>query len=404
MRTRTSVSLLILTFFGFSFCIDLNCKFRNETILVEQTYFCVAQNDLNIYDPNTKVSKINGNNLITKSSSFITGLSIDNKKTQYIPSNLGEKFTDLIALRIKNGRLKELVQEDIKSLTKLKYLNLDDNDIENLENDLFEYNKKLELIWFSKNKIKNVGSAVFDNLKSLGNLDLFGNKCITRRASFAGSVLLLLEQVKQNCSKLELNPSNKNKLSEFLEIDYEEILDLKTEKPINTTTIPAPLSTKRVMINRINHQPAQNKDIFEIIKEKDEEDLRNSQKNIQSLQNELHNLNKSNEIESIMQVNQHLWPNLELEKSKQENIKIQNELKLLKNQLDEQVRMANKDKIEYENKMSKSVDLLKKQLNEKEQKVIRLELELKNCKMKNLNRNFKKTIESVEISNEEIEY
>lgn len=66
--------------------------------------------------------------------------------------------------------------------------------------------------------------------------------------------------------------------------------------------------------------------------------------------------------------------------------------------------MANKDKIEYENKMNKSVDLLRKQLNEKEKKVVRLELELKNCKMENLNRNFKKTIKSVEISNEEIEY
>lgn len=186
----------------------------------------------------------------------------------------------------------------------------------NLENDLFEYNEKLKLIWFSKNKIKNVGSAVFDNLKSLGNLDLFGNKCISRSASFAGSVAPLVEQVKQNCSKLEFKPNNKNELCEFLEIDYEEILNLKTEKPIDTTTIPAPLSTKRVMINRINHQPAQNKDIFEIIKEKDEEVLRSSQKNIQSLHNELHNLNKSNEIESIMQVDQNLWPNLELEKSK----------------------------------------------------------------------------------------
>lgn len=122
--------------------VDIQCEYDYFEYIygIDELYACFVENYLEIFSPDVKINEINGSHMSGKSNNQIIGLTIENKKIEYFPSNLGEKFNNLIALRIKNGRLKEIHQDDIKMFTNLKYLNLDENDIEALDEQHWKNN------------------------------------------------------------------------------------------------------------------------------------------------------------------------------------------------------------------------------------------------------------------------
>ncbi|KAL7015700.1 hypothetical protein ACKWTF_016610 [Chironomus riparius] len=187
--------------------VDIECDFKSVDfdILINQ-YTCDVQNNLMISSKNVVIQMFRGSHKFGKISDDVTGLSINDKKVQFIPENLGNKFKNLLALKFRQGRLKEISQHDLKSFIKLRYLNLDANDIETLDEDLFEFNPQLEIIWFESNRIKNIGMSVFEHLKNLDDLDLNGNVCISKRMSNSRGMAEFLSEVKNNCfdAKAEL--------------------------------------------------------------------------------------------------------------------------------------------------------------------------------------------------------
>ena len=201
---------------GITSIIDLECIFEiRDFATVGRQYTCVVQNDLNIIEPNVTISFASGTHASNETSNSVTALWIENKNTEYLASNIGEIFPNLIALRVKDGRLKELHKDDLMSMPKLKYLNLDNNDVAVLDDDVFEYNPQLELLWLSLNKIIKIGENLADGFKKLVSLDLTKNVCVSKRFSKLQSVHVIpsdkhlnsvyhtLTEIMHNCSNFK---------------------------------------------------------------------------------------------------------------------------------------------------------------------------------------------------------
>ena len=124
----------------------------------------------------------------------------EGKNVQYFPRGLEKTFKNLKMIYVEHGRLKEVHQADLKPFTKLISLSLEDNDIEIVEDDLFEFNEKLEVLWLSKNKIMIVGSKVFTNLNNLISLYITSNPCINMEIYHNSTgVKKIVEYATENC-------------------------------------------------------------------------------------------------------------------------------------------------------------------------------------------------------------
>ena len=208
---------------------DIHCDFKvADFLFFSYQYSCTIENNLNITQKFSEIKSIQGSHEEDESIDSVTGLSIHNKKIRFMPKNIGEKLKNLIAIRITYGRLKEIHKDDLKQFTKLQYLNLDHNDIETLENDLFELHPDLILIWFANNYINSIGETTFKNLNKLKDLDLHRNSCFYKRLE--NPVALNIAFVKKELQKskeLQLKRQKKWILnSRFCEVENESFTDM----------------------------------------------------------------------------------------------------------------------------------------------------------------------------------
>ncbi|KAL7015703.1 hypothetical protein ACKWTF_016612 [Chironomus riparius] len=235
MILKSNLQLISFLLIIFSFhnvnSVDIQCEFKNDDFdSINNQYTCAVQVNLMITVKNTKIQSVRGSHNAGKSNNDVTGLSIRDKKMQYMPSNLADKFKNLIAMRIRQGKLKEISQSDFKTFPKLRYLNLDANDLEVLDDDLFDFNPLLEVIWFEGNKIKAIGQSTFGNLKNLRDLDMNGNTCYSKRMSSRYDMSSNMAIMKQKCynpdvelTKLKIKYREINKNNSKLILDVDEL-------------------------------------------------------------------------------------------------------------------------------------------------------------------------------------
>lgn len=74
----------------------------------------------------------------------------ENKNLEYLPTNLGEKFPNLLFLATVNCSIKEITKESFKGLSLLRNLYLHSNQIEKIDDDTFDYISAIQLIALSK--------------------------------------------------------------------------------------------------------------------------------------------------------------------------------------------------------------------------------------------------------------
>lgn len=79
--------------------------------------------------------------LITSNRDETVGgfIADNNEKLEHLPSNLGEKFQNLLALEVYECSLKEITKENFKGLNQLQTLFLAFNQIETIDDDTFDY-------------------------------------------------------------------------------------------------------------------------------------------------------------------------------------------------------------------------------------------------------------------------
>ena len=149
---------------------------------LDSVYCCDVQKNLNISLPqmNTKVMP-SGNHTSGKSDENVNCFNSINKDIQYFPEGLDKSFGELKAIKIRNGSIKKINQNDLKPFTKLVNLDLSHNDIEALDDGLFDYNINLEVFFCHNNKIFFIASTAFDKLNKLSHLNLKSNVCIDKK-------------------------------------------------------------------------------------------------------------------------------------------------------------------------------------------------------------------------------
>lgn len=151
----------------------------------------------------------------------------------YFPKDLEKQFPNLLAILLNLVQLKEIRQTDLKPFTDLRYLDLFENKIEYLEADLFKYNRRLEVIWLSNNKIKFIDDNIFQGL-GITSLYLAYNDCVSKSVTDnPTSLMYFLDLLKISCGVKSKN-AKYNPKDGLPDDDYDDTL-LPEEKTTNET-------------------------------------------------------------------------------------------------------------------------------------------------------------------------
>lgn len=178
-KVKTIINFfLILFLISPTTSITINCSFKiTSDDSVVNAYTCEVDAAINSNSPLIKLEGISGAQAVGKSTNDVKRFIANSRNMRYIPIGFSDFFKNLESLKIVNGRLLEIRQENFATMTNLKNLNLDKNDIEKLDDNLFKFNPKIEKLWFEHNKIKVIGMTAMSNLRALNDLDLSSNLC-----------------------------------------------------------------------------------------------------------------------------------------------------------------------------------------------------------------------------------
>jgi hypothetical protein len=147
--------------------IELKCSgfYAGNWDVLGDVYQCRAEgNAITITDRSDRtIHAVTGTHKSGKSNQDVKAAWLYNSNIFHFPLGLQNFFINLEAIAISNSHLKEVRKEDLKEHTKLRYLDLNDNDLEFIEAGLFDNNPKLELIDLHGNKLTHVDSTAFNN-------------------------------------------------------------------------------------------------------------------------------------------------------------------------------------------------------------------------------------------------
>jgi len=194
---------MCLTFFGSSQSADFQCGYKNDWFgSLGAAYQCEVQNYLEITSLDTaQVDSNSGAHLDDFNNDNVTAIQINQGQIHYFPRGLNKIFKNLKGISISNTGLKEIHQSDLKDFPELVDLWLMSNNIEILEENLFEFNPNLDYIDLDSNKISHINPNVFDKLTKLKTLYLRSNNCINVRAfNDATDVQDVIRTAKAQCT------------------------------------------------------------------------------------------------------------------------------------------------------------------------------------------------------------
>lgn len=145
---------------------DLNCEFKMDSWrVVRSINTCYAKN-LDIRSPQTNVERVN-QQIEQSHETNVEGFYVKNEVCHYIPKGIAEIFPALTAFGIVNSGLKEISKSDLENLTELVRFVSKDNEMEYLDDGIFDLNIKLESVTLTGNKIIFIGFSIFQTLPKL---------------------------------------------------------------------------------------------------------------------------------------------------------------------------------------------------------------------------------------------
>ena len=168
---------------------------------------------------NEEITSVNGRTEPTR----VISLHFDNQTVHYLPKGIGKFFPNLNVLSVTNSKLRSLTQDVLKPLTRLYSVNFNNNDLESLDDNLFEFND-LRFVSFRDNKLKFIGENLFRKLEYFVSIRFASNICINEDASITSEILALMEKIKSQCSSCR-NP----KLVKEIEQLKKENAELKNQ-------------------------------------------------------------------------------------------------------------------------------------------------------------------------------
>jgi len=225
----TSIALATLcSIISISSPLNLNCKFQStgDWWIAKDVYHCKINTNFNIkISEESVINSIKGNHLANNTNSNVKAFVVETYTVHYFPTGMENFFKNLELIDIRHCHLREVHQADIKLYPKLRGIVLYNNDIEVLENGLFDYNLNLEMVWISQNKLIHIGLNVFDYLYKLTYLSFESNLCISMSAKNSSTkVKEIIEESKEKCqsqtvtSLIDRNEKLRDKLNDFKSI------------------------------------------------------------------------------------------------------------------------------------------------------------------------------------------
>ena len=106
---------------------------------------------------------------------------------------------NLESINFYNNKLSSVPLDAFATLTKLRYIDLRSNQIEEFSNGIFKKNLVLEQIHLNNNRIKYLGTEIFDDLKKLNSVVLYYNICVNKRYDGATQINQLKDDIKMKC-------------------------------------------------------------------------------------------------------------------------------------------------------------------------------------------------------------
>jgi hypothetical protein len=211
---------VFLALFSSSQSAFFDCQYRTEGWGPFNTaYLCSVQNFPEITSMTAvQIDSVSGNHQAGKNNDNVEVVDVFQRgRIFYFPQGLTNFFKNLKGIRIEATGLKEIHQSDLKDYSKLKALWLYGNNLEVLEENLFEFTPNLEWISVVNNKITHVDPHVFDKLVKLNTLYIYENPCIF---SFGDNdptkVQTFIKAVQDQCTNFDYsNLEQKVKYLEF---------------------------------------------------------------------------------------------------------------------------------------------------------------------------------------------
>lgn len=192
---------------------------------------------LSLNENDTKINKITRVSNSGYSNSSVTQLIVMDQECKKFPLGIEKFFANLRSLAIKNSSLMSVANENLKKLPKLVHLDLSKNQIYQLDNDLFVYNRKLKFVNLEGNLITIIGSDTFSPLIDLIDIDLRNNAAID--ANFNNLANLLMKIHLMNIEKILL-------------IHQQRLKRLETKGPVYDNSISLEVSDIPVELTNFN--------------------------------------------------------------------------------------------------------------------------------------------------------
>lgn len=213
MTSKNAIKFLILLLLSAKVdcidqSIDIKCELKKETHIEGSVTTCEAVKSIEVWSKNIEISSCTTNNGNCKNFEGFTAI---NMEMFYFPESVDKFFPNLKYLTVNYCQLREIHRNDLKNFTKLLEISLNNNFIEILEENLFEFNTDLKAIFISNNKISSIHPNVFDNLPKLNYLTLVGNPCIDYSSNKNGN----LEEIKEKIINCTWKPPNKDSEANF---------------------------------------------------------------------------------------------------------------------------------------------------------------------------------------------
>ena len=183
------------------------CTFRNKTWYSEYGYHyngmttdfyeCrVVSGEILTLDDAT-ITSLLGTHMINKRNPDVVSFDIEYMQINYFPKKLIHHFANLKSIRIKDSKLKRVIEEDVKPFLDLRVLCFSGNEIQSIGEGTFKHNTELEYLSLDRNSIQFVEHGAFANLKVLGALLIQYNVCINDHSWYSA------EKKKQVISNIE---------------------------------------------------------------------------------------------------------------------------------------------------------------------------------------------------------
>jgi hypothetical protein len=204
--------LLICAVINESLTLKIDCDIKNVNF--------GDFKDINTCEIENEDLEVNFNDLIseiqptTLEFDKINGITFENGIFYRFPNELGNIFKNLQFLKFRNVKLSEIYFEDLRNFPNLKYLDLQGNEIEILDENLFANNSHLEVINLSENEITHIDINIFDDLKNLKSLKLSDNKCELSNAISKSELTALINDI--NSSKCKIDKVRKLREKNFI--------------------------------------------------------------------------------------------------------------------------------------------------------------------------------------------